>query len=146
MIKIFLSGGMANMSYAEAEKWRTEIISKLPKGCNVFNPNQHYNFNKYNNWKPKHINEARDYNLHYLKQSDLVIVNFNDPTSIGTAQELAIAKEYNIPIMGICTSAVEHYNLHNWLRCCTDKMFYDVDEMIDYVVRFYVCPWIEVVE
>ncbi len=143
MTKIFLSGGMANIGYDDAERWRQDLASRIDDAYDVhfFNPNNHYNFNKKNPWVAKHKNEQRDYDLTHLKQSDLVVVNFNDPTSIGVAQELAIAKENSIPVIGLCKNAKSHFELHDWLRCCVDRMFYDMDELVEYVLSFYIKAW-----
>lgn len=145
MIHIFLSGGMVNTSYEEAEKWRQDLIDDfrylVSQQVCFFNPNNHYNYNKKNPWTAKHKNEQRDYNLSHLKKSDLVIVNFNDPNSIGVAQELAIAKENGIPVIGLCKNVKAHLELHDWLRCCVDRMFYDVAELEQYVLDFYIEAW-----
>lgn len=62
-----------------------------------FNPPLYYSPNQ-----PYHKNEREvmEYELDRLRKSDVVIVNFNIPKSIGTAMEVAVARENRIPIIG----------------------------------------------
>lgn len=96
-----------------------------------FNPVDYYNSKetRYDNYR-----EIMEFDLNALRNSDLVIVNFNDPNSLGTCAELAIAYEMKIPIIGINK---EDKELHPWLVCFTNKMFKDLREAVEYVVEFY---------
>ena len=72
--------------------------------------------------------------LSKLRKSDLVIVNFNDPKSLGTCAELAIAYNMKIPIVGINENNQE---LHPWLNEFTMRMCSDIREAVDYTVEFF---------
>ena len=104
-VKIYLSGGMSSLSLEKQTKWRKQIIDAIKYGDydyekkpHFFNPVDYYNFQevKYNTQR-----EVMEFDLNALRKSDLVIVNFNDPESLGTCVELAIAYEMKIPIIGL---------------------------------------------
>lgn len=139
-MKTYLSGGMqyfGKENFNESNDWRRYCKNAL-ENCEcdykvkVFNPNDAFNF--YDEPQYKSEREVMNYDLHNLRKSDLVIVNFNDPKSIGTAQELAIAYDRGIPIIGVNESGVE---LHSWLVCMCERIFNNIDEMLDYVEDFY---------
>ena len=136
-VKIYLSGGMGNISFEEQSKWRKQIINEIEINCHCekkpifFNPVDYYNFTDV---RYKTEREVMHFDLNALRHSDLVIVNFNDPNSLGTCAELAIAYEMKIPIIGINKDG---YKLHPWLECFCDRMCDDIREAVDYVVEFY---------
>ena len=77
--------------------------------------------------------EIRRFELYSLKKSDLVLVNFNAPRSIGTAQELAVANENGIPVIGVN----EANEIHPWLLECVDKMFDNMSDALFYIENYY---------
>lgn len=134
--RIYLAGGMQDISFEESQAWRVQISALLTDVESSYkvictNPNDFYNFQevKYDSEK-----EVRDFDLYKVRHSNLIIINFNSPKSIGTAQELAIANEHRIPVIGLNT---ENYQLHPWLVESCDKIFADMNELIDYVRDFY---------
>lgn len=137
-VKIYLSGGMGNLSFEEQSKWRNQIINAIKFGDYdyskkpvFFNPVDYYNFEeKYH----KSEREVVEFDLNGLRNSDLVIVNFNDPKSLGTCAELAIAYERKIPVVGINKDKVD---LHPWLTEFTTRMCDDLREAVDYTVNFF---------
>ena len=72
--------------------------------------------------------------MNAVRKSDLIIANFNDPKSIGTAAELAIAYDRHIPIIGINKSGAE---LHPWLVEFTTRICEDIREAVEHTVDFY---------
>lgn len=136
-IKIYLSGGMGNLSFEEQSKWRKNIQDaiKFNYDCEkkpiFFNPVDYFNFEevRYQNQR-----EVIEFDLNGLRHSDLVIVNFNDPASLGTCAELAVAYEMKIPIVGINKDGKE---LHPWLIEFTSRMCSSLKEAAEYVVDFY---------
>ena len=136
-VKIYLSGGMGSLSMEEQSKWRLQIIEEIKFNCDCekkpifFNPVDYYNFEEK---RYKTEKEVVEFDLNALRHSDLVIVNFNDPKSLGTCAELAIAYEKHIPIIGINKSGVE---LHPWLVEFTTRMCDSVREAVDYTVDFF---------
>ena len=75
-----------------------------------------------------------EFDLHKVRNSNLVIVGFNAPKSLGTMAEMAIAYEHKIPIIG-WNGADEI--LHPWQTEMCNRIFTDIDELIDYISEFY---------
>ena len=99
----------------------------------VINPNDYFNFK---DDPPRYISEREvmELDLDKLRRSDLVIINFNDMYSLGSACEMAIAYEKRIPVIGLNEDFDE---LHPWqIEMCT-RIFNNIDEMLDYVEDFY---------
>lgn len=136
--RIYLSGGMGNISMEEQSKWRKQVINAINFGdyhCEkkaiFFNPVDYYNFEEKHHKSEKEIVE---FDLNAVRSSDLIIVNFNDPKSIGTCAELAIAYERRIPIIGINKDKTE---LHPWLTEFTMRMCDSVREAVEYTVDYF---------
>lgn len=136
--RIYLSGGMGSLDLEEQSKWRKQVINAIlfgdyhwEKKPIFFNPVDYYNFTDV---RYKSEREVVEFDLNALRHSDLVIVNFNDPKSLGTCAELAIAYEMRIPIIGINKDKAE---LHPWLVEFTTRMCDDIREAVSHVVDFY---------
>lgn len=136
-IKIYLSGSMSDISFEEQSKWRQQIQDAIKfnyeheKKATFFNPVQYFNFveKRYESEL-----EIMNFDLNGLRNSDLVIVNFNNPSSIGTAMELMLAYEMRIPILGLNKDDTK---LHPWLECCCDRIFNNMKDLVEYTVEFY---------
>lgn len=132
---------MCNLSLEEQTKWRDAICSDLHT-YNNFNHNSKYNLNilkptdfyNFENVEYKSQKEVMKFDLNLVRNSDLIIVNFNDPRSIGTAMELLIANENHIPIIGLNE---ENKELHPWLVECCMRICDTYDELIEHIERFY---------
>ena len=138
MVKVYLSGGMGNISFEEQTKWRNAIRDEVLYGAKdisekvkFFSPPDYYNFEEIRHRTEREIME---FDLDCLRKSDVVVVNFNDPKSIGTAQELILAKEWHIPVIGINKDNIE---LHPWLIECTTRMCDSLREAVDYLIDFF---------
>lgn len=137
-VRIYLSGGMTGLNREEQTKWRTQFKNAIKfgdydyeKNPSIFDPTQHYNFEEKSH---KSEREIMEFDLNAVRNSDLIIVNFNEPSSIGTAMELMLAKELHIPIVGLDKDKKE---IHPWLRCCCHRMCDDMRELVEYIVDFY---------
>lgn len=137
-VKIYLSGGMGNLNFEEQSKWRNQVINAIKFGDYdyekkpiFFNPVDHYNFTEV---RYRSEREVMEFDLNALRHSDLVIVNFNDHKSIGTAMELMLAKEMHIPVIGLNP---KEETLHPWLAECTTRLCDDLRETVEHVVEFY---------
>lgn len=136
-VNVYLSGGMSGLSLEEQTKWRKAIRDEILYNCKLekkpvfFDPTQHYSVFEEEH---KSEREAMEYDLYKLRNSDLVIVNFNSPKSIGTSMELMLAKEYHIPVIGLNKDGLD---VHPWLIECTTRMCNDIREVVDHVVSFY---------
>ena len=136
-VKIYLSGAMGSISFEEQSKWRQQIQDaiKFNYECEkkpiFFNPVNYFNFEEV---RYKSDREVMEFDLNGLRHSDLVIVNFNDPTSLGTCAELAVAYEQKIPILGLNKDNKE---LHPWLKSYCNRIFDDMKSLVEYTVDFY---------
>lgn len=128
---------MSNLSFEEQSKWRQQIMNAIKynyeyeKKPVFFNPVQYFNFEEK---RYKSEREVMEFDLNALRKSDLVIVNFNDPSSLGTCAELAVAYELKIPILGLNIYGEE---LHPWLECFCNRIFTSTRDLVDYTVEFY---------
>lgn len=134
-IKIYLAGGMGNLPFEESERWRKKItgmFAEYTSKIQCINPNNYFNFLIKTHESER---EVREFDLHKVRNSDLVIVNFNDEKSIGTAQELAVAYEYRIPVIGLNEDSKD---LHPWLTECCNRVFHNYDELTSYIMDHYI--------
>ena len=127
-----------NDNFDEGNKWREYCRQALedcesPHKVTVFNPNEYFSFKTD---APEYSSELEvmRFDLHNLRKSDLVIVNYNDKKSLGTTSEVAIAYERGIPIIALNEDGGE---LHPWLNCMPERIFNDIDKMLDYIEDFY---------
>lgn len=133
--RIYLSGAMAGVSYEEQSAWRSQIINLIhlkTSRISFFNPLNYFTYEE-----PVHKTEKQimNFELNAIRNSDLVIVNFNEHKSVGTTCELAIAYEHRIPIIGLNNNNV--YKLHPWHIEMCDVIFDNAVELTDYVYYYY---------
>lgn len=135
--RIYLSGGMSSLNFEEQSKWRKQVMEAIKYNYDCekqpifFNPVNYYNFTEVRHRSEREIME---FDLYNLKNSNLVVVNFNDPKSIGTAMELILAKEKNIPVIGF---GVNGQVVHSWLLECCTRVCDSLRETVEHVVDFY---------
>ena len=75
-----------------------------------------------------------EFDLYELRKSDVVVVNYGNPQSIGTAMELMLAKEYNIPVIAINKDG---YELHPWIKECITRECDSMKEAVEYLVNYF---------
>ena len=138
---IYTAGGMGKFGkehFDECNKWRKYCKQAL-ENCEcdykvkVVNPNDFFNFVD----EPplyKSQSEVMRFDLHKLRNSDLVVINFNDMYSLGSMSEVAIAYDRGIPVIGLDEN---NQNLHPWQVCMCERIFNNIDEMLDYIEDFY---------
>lgn len=134
---IYLSGGMSNISLIEQLSWRVkfqQLADNFTSEHHIecFIPPYYYN---YENKPPESEREAFEYDLYRLRHSDIVVVNFNVPKSIGTAYEIAVARENRIPIIGINKTEEE---IHPWLTESCLKIFNTLESAVKYVGEYLI--------
>ena len=140
-LKIFLSGGMTGLTEEEASKWRTSF--KLNNAVQNDSPfifiDPTYYYFPTDKTTQEYEKEAMNYDLYLVKHSDLIIVNFNSLSSIGTAQELMLAYTLNKPIIGMI-SEDKYEQLHPWYKEECMKIFkYDsnkLEETVQKIMRY----------
>lgn len=136
---VYLAGAISGLSIEEHNGWRLQFEEFIENAelFNViaFNPVSHIE-----ELHPEHMDErqAMDYDLTMLRKADLVIMNFNNPGSIGTACELGIAYEKRIPVLGL---NLDRQELHPWQSMICHKIFTDWNSMIEYFIKHFYNEW-----
>lgn len=128
---------MSNLLFEEQSKWRQQIMNAIKYNYECENKPVFFNSVQYFNFEEKRYKSEREvmeFDLNALRKSDLVIVNFNDPSSLGTCAELSIAYELKIPILGLNKDKKE---LHPWLECFCNRIFDSMRDLVEYTVEFY---------
>lgn len=149
-LKVFLSGGMSNIPEEDSKKWRklfkqirylNSPAAPISQRCLFLNPTKLYKPSEpYNQAYEK---EAMNYDLYCIKQADVIVVNFNSLSSIGTAQEVMYAHILGKPIIGMIEED-KYDQLHPWYKeeCIkifkykSDKLEDIINEIIEYIWRF----------
>lgn len=137
---IYLCGGMGKFgkdNFNECNVWRRYCKQALETyECNhkveAINPNDYFNFVDEPQYETQ--NEVMRFDLHKLRNSNLVIANFNDMYSLGSMAEIAIAYDRGIPVIGLNT---DNQELHPWQVCMCERIFDDINKMLDYIEDFY---------
>lgn len=131
-------GKFGKENFSKGNTWRVYCKNILENcECNyrvsVCNPNDFFNFF---DEPPRYKTqlEVMNLDLNKLRSSDLIIANFNDMYSLGSMAELAIAHERRIPVVGL---DLDKQELHPWQVCMCERIFSNVDEMLDYIQDFY---------
>ena len=140
---IYLAGGMGifgKENFNKGNAWRVYCKNVLENyecknDVRVINPNDYFNFIE-EPVRYKTQREVMEFDLSKLRKSDLVIINFNDKYSLGSMAELAIAYESKIPVIGLDINKQE---LHPWQIEMCNRIFNDIDELLDYIEDFYLC-------
>ena len=133
-MKIYLAGGMSKLTFRAQNAWRMvvkESLLRMDNAPEVINPVEYYNFESVDY---KTQREVMEFDLYNVRRSDIVVVNFNEPSSIGTAMELAVARENHIPIIGLND---ENNDLHPWLVEHCTRMCDSMAELITHITDFY---------
>lgn len=133
---IYLAGAMQGIGFDESNTWRNNIIKSFGNvysynNVKCINPNDYYNFKEVSYDSQR---EVMEFDLYKVRHSDLIIVNFKNVVSLGTMAELAVAYENKIPIIGLNE---EHNELHPWQSCLCNKIFGNMNKMIDYITNYY---------
>lgn len=143
-LKIFLSGGMTGLTEKEASGWRTSFkLNNIIQGSPFIFIDPTYYYFPTDKTTQEYEKEAMNYDLYLVKHSDLIVVNFNSLSSIGTAQEVMYAHILNKPIVGMIEKD-KYDQLHPWYREECIKIFkYKpeeleevINEIIEYIWRF----------
>lgn len=137
-VRIYMAGGMSGYTLEEQLKWRNQVKDALLYGDYdiikkpiFFSPPEYYSPAT---TEHKSEREAMEFELAWLRKADLVVVNFNNPKSIGTAIELMIAKEYHIPVIALNKDGNK---LHPWLVECSTRICDSMRELVEHVANFY---------
>lgn len=139
--QIYLAGGMGAFGAEEFEKaneWRVDITNQLENisGSKIttVNPNEHFNFLDETDYESEM--EVMLYDLHRVKESDIIIINFNHIESLGSMAELAISYDMRKPIYGLCENG-EKDKLHPWQKCMCNRIFTDREDLVAYIIKHH---------
>lgn len=142
MKKIYLAGALTAIDFDEANEWRENIKKEIESllfysketQWEIINPIKLYN---YNTMRHKTEKEVMQYDLNHVKSSDLIIVNLKDiNTSIGTAIELYVAAQLNIPVLAFGNDK-EYRDTHAWIKECISRCDNSMGELLEYISEFY---------
>ena len=129
---------MSDLSFEEQSKWRKQVQDAIKYGDyhyekkpTFFNPINYYNLEEV---RYRSEREVMEFDLYKVRNSDLCICNFNDPASLGSMAELAIAYDRRIPVIGLCEN---NEKLHPWQEEMIVKKFTDIKDLAFYVIDYY---------
>lgn len=137
MKQIYLAGGITGLTKDEAENWRKKAKEMIESSTNrqliCFSPTDHYS----EFGESGYVNEraAFHYDLYRLKRSDLVLANMDNPKSLGTMAELAIAYDHGIPIIAYITRSST--DAHPWQQCMIDEYFGNLEDAVEHILANY---------
>jgi len=138
---VYLAGGMTGLSLEEQSLWRIKMTGNLftelrandktSRHITVVDPTEYYDISEDGDYTEK---EAMLFDLDKVRKSDLIIMNYNAPLSLGSMAELAIGWEHRIPIIGLNE---DNKGLHPWQIEMTTKMFNNTEDLTQYAVKYY---------
>lgn len=152
---IYLAGSMEAISEDEARAWRKEFSNELLShyknedscyGINchsIFDPTKYYTYKNRQvlateEAKIRYDKECFDYEMRNVNSADYMIVNLSHiRQSVGTLQELAIAYQNDIPIIGINKN---NEPLHSWVLNECSKICFGPDAIksaANYLYEYY---------
>lgn len=135
--KIYLAGKMAGLTYEKMNSWRVKaeiLFNDYDSNVHIINPCNYYNFTlNPNTYVEK---EVKEFDLHMVKNSNIVLVNLENPDTIGTAIEIHMAHdEWKIPV--IAYGRTEERKVHPWMDLSITKECKTLYEAVDYIMAFY---------
>lgn len=132
-MQIYLSGAMQDASIEKQTKNRKYIKETFKDYSNVevFNPYEYFN---YQNRFHQSEKEVMNFELRNTRNSSLLIYEEQGIKSIGSSMEIAVAYENNIPILILNENCLV---LHPWINEMSDRVFTDINDMIDYIKWYY---------
>ena len=138
-VKIYMAGGMAGLTLEQQMEWRDDIQYKILDEADgshtpyFFQPPYYYQPNA--DYHRSEL-EAMRFDLDRLRHSDIMIVNFNVPSSLGTMYEIAVAHEHRIPIIGLNENNAD---IHPWAFVSCTRVCESREELVEHICNFYLC-------
>jgi hypothetical protein len=137
-IKIFLSGKMSGLPIDESNGWRLKAMKLFNdiafKNCRLIktiNPIDFYNYEMdKNSYTEK---EIKKFDLHMVRNSDIILVDLNHPGSIGTAIEVETAEVNNKIIIGFG----KQEGNYSWTLLSIDKICDTLEDAVNYINNYY---------
>ena len=103
---------MSGLSKEQMTGWRNEFRNAMSThdGVKIISPPDLFAFGG-----GCYEKEAFDYDLYWVRNCDVLVVNLNKLDSIGTAQEIMLAHILNKPIIMICEEGA-YDDVHPWYK------------------------------
>jgi len=131
--KLYLAGKMSGLSIEEMSGWRLVATKLLDDDFHIINPCVYYNFEMDRSTYTE--SEIKEFDLHMVKRSDIILVNFDFPDSIGTAIELHMAHDvWNIPVVAYGGLSTE---VHPWMTLSVTKRCKTLSDAVSYIYKYY---------
>lgn len=132
---IYEAGKMSGLTYEEMNTWRVNAKRLLrvasDNQINIINPVDFYNFSMSPDTYTE--SEVKEFDLHMVKSSDVILVNLDYSDSIGTAMEICMAHDvWNKPVIGFGEK-----KSHSWMELCVTKRCKTLKEAVDYIMLYY---------
>lgn len=140
MSKIYLSGGIQKFllggDLSKATNWREQVEEHYRDDdtMEIVNPIRRFGFDdSASSGMDRMIMEEELKSVH---TSDLVVVYFNDPKSLGTMAEITVAHIDKIPVIGVVDNIFSLAELHSWQKFFCDYIVYpdELFRVIDLVL------------
>jgi len=125
---------MSGLTLEQMNKWRLDASLLLGMDFYItINPVNFYNFELDRSTYTDR--EVKEFDLTAIKNSDLVLVNFEYPDSIGTAIELHMTHDvWGIPVIAF---GGDINKVHPWMVVSVTKYLKTLDEAVAYINEFY---------
>lgn len=135
---IYLAGGITGLSMEEASEWRNltkDLIRTFGEGhFRCFSPTDHYS--EFTDIDSVNERAAMNYDLYRLRSSDVVLINMNNPKSLGTMAEISLAYELRIPMIAFKDRETVD-KIHPWQQCMIDEWFPSLGDAVDFIISNY---------
>jgi len=130
---IYLAGQMSGLSLKEMSEWRKEATTLLEENFKVISPINFYNFEiDPSNYTDK---EVKEFDLLAVKKSDIVLINFDYPKSIGSAIEIHMAHDvWGIPVIAF---GGKNVYIHPWMKVSVTKWCDTLEDAVNHILSFY---------
>lgn len=134
---IYTAGAITGLNFNENEAWRLQLKLKIEDITShewlVINPCQHISDNNLDPIQKE--KEGMEWDLWKIRQCELIVCDFSHPNSIGTSWELGLARELNIPVIGVYTQ--EKVDVHPWWKMTAMKICNNLDELTMYLCEHF---------
>lgn len=130
---VYLAGKMSGILPEIANKWRLEAVELLKENFKIINPCDYYNFEMDRSTYTDL--EVKKFDLWAVENSDIILVNFDFPDSIGTAIELHMA--YEIWDKPVIAYGGLHVEVHPWMKLSVTKWCNTLEDAIDHINKYY---------
>jgi len=134
-MKVYLSGGIAGLTYDEANAWRVDVTERLERvGIHTINPLRRRMFYNADHEEDITPNEIVTRDLQDVRDANLLLVYLpqSDRFSVGTTCEIWEAYRLQKPV--ILVSDDPRYTKHPWILVAATRVFTEMDAALKYLM------------